>query len=154
MLCNRTSLGEHQQLLSLVACMSPLLAVSSQRSVSVGNRGVFAWVFPPSYKELLTAISQRLLVALATECFYFVNGVLDGNIARWGIRDVDRATGSKLGNEPPIVWSPKLPMDDDRCPVDTNVGNEVRRRNLLPVVVKAFPDGYVKLDRFVSEHSF
>ena len=49
---------------------SPLLeTVSSQRSVSVGNRGVFAWVFPPSYKELLTAIFQRLLVALATECF-------------------------------------------------------------------------------------
>ena len=31
-----------------------------------------------SYKELLTAISQRLLVTLATECFDFVNGMLDG----------------------------------------------------------------------------
>ena len=52
-----------------------------QRSVSVGNRGVFAWVFPPSYKELLTAISQRLLVSLATELLDFVNRMLDGNIA-------------------------------------------------------------------------
>ena len=37
--------------------------------------------FPPSYKELLIAISQRLFIALATECFDFVNRVLDGNIA-------------------------------------------------------------------------
>ena len=64
------------------------------------------------------------------------------------------ATGGKLGNEPPIVWGPRLAMDDDGCPADADVGNEVRRRNLLPVVVEAFPDGYVKLDRFVSEHSF
>ena len=64
----------------------------------------------PSYKPFF--------VSLAAECFYFVNGVLDGNIARWGIRDVDRATGGKLGNEPPIVWSPWLSMDDDGCPAN------------------------------------
>ena len=100
----------------------------------------------PSYKPFF--------VSLAAECFDFVNGMLDGNIARWGIRDVDRATGGKLGNEPPIVWSPWLSMDDDGCPADTYIGNEVRRRNLLSVVVKPSVDGYVKLDRFVSEHSF
>ena len=148
MLCNRTSLGEHQQLLSLVACMSPLLeTVSCQPSVSVGNRSSLL-------QRMLIAIFQRLLVAVATECFYFVNGVLDGCVARWGIRNVDRATGGKLGDEPPIVWGPRLAMDDDRCPADANVGNEVRRRNLLPVVVEAFPDRYVKLNRFVGEHSF
>ena len=100
----------------------------------------------PSYKPFF--------VSLAAECFDFGDGMLDGCVARWGVRDVDRATGGKLGDEPPIVWGPRLPMDDDRCPADAYIGNEVRRRNLLSVVVKAFPDGYVKLDRFVSEHSF
>ena len=80
--------------------------------------------------------------------------VLDGCVARWGIRDVDRATGGKFRDEPPIVWSSRLSMDDDRCPADAYIGNEVRRRNLLPVVVEAFPDGYVKLDFLVGEHSF
>ena len=103
---------------------------------------------------MLTAISQRLLVAVAIECFDFGDSLLDGCVARWGIRDVDRATGGKLGDEPPIVWSPRLAMDDDRCPADAEVGNEVRRRNLLSVVVKAFADGYVEFDRLIGEHSF
>ena len=144
MLCNRTSLGERQPLLSLVARVFSFID-NQQQSVVASGIGV------PSYKELLTAIFQRLLVAVATECFYFVNGVLDGCVARWGIRDVDRATGGKLGNEPPIVWGPRLAMDDDRCPADAYIGNEVRRRNLLPVVVKAFADGYPKLYGFISE---
>ena len=100
----------------------------------------------PSYKSFF--------ISLAAECFDFGDGMLDGCVARWGIRDVDRATGGKLGNEPPIVWSPRLSMDDDGCPVDADVGNEVRRRNLLPVVVEALPDGYVKLDFLVGVHSY
>ena len=77
MLCNRTSLGEHQSLLSLVACMSPL----SEAGFTGFNDFQESGIGVPSYKELLTAIFQRLLVTLATECFYLVNGVLDGNIA-------------------------------------------------------------------------
>ena len=75
MLCNRTSLGERQPLLSLVALVCSFIG-SQLSAVSKRRESEF-----PSYKELLTAIFQRLLVALATECFYFVNGVLDGCVA-------------------------------------------------------------------------
>ena len=81
--------------------------------------GVFLIGRFPSYKSFF--------ISLATEFLDFVNGVLDGNIAGWGVWDVDRATGGKLGDEPPIVWFSRLAMDDDRCPVDADVGNEVRR---------------------------
>ena len=123
MLCNRTSLGERPPLLSLVACVSPLSEAGFTGFIGFSGVGKRSSLL----QRMLIAISQRLLVALATECFYFVNGVLDGNIARWGIRDVDCATGGKLGDEPAIVWGPRFPMDDDGCPADANVGNEVRR---------------------------
>ena len=45
MLCNRTSLGEHQPLLSLVARMSPSLAVSRQQSAVSKRRES---EFPPT----------------------------------------------------------------------------------------------------------
>lgn len=67
--------------------------------------------------------------------------MLDGNIAGGRVRDVDRTTGSKLGDEPLIVRFAGCAMDDDRRPVDTDVENEIRRRNLLLVLVKVFADG-------------
>ena len=135
MLCNRTSLGERQQLLSLVAlcfllCLKQDLqdlwdfqdcgTCDESHDYKLFVRlGVFLIGRFSSYKSFF--------ISLAAECFDFGDGMLDGCVARWGVRNVDRATGGKLGDEPPIVWGPRLPMDDDRCPADAYIGNEVRR---------------------------
>ena len=44
-------------------------------------------------------------------------------------RYIDRTTGGELGDEPPIIGVSRLLMDDDGCPVDTDVKNEVCPRS-------------------------
>ena len=77
MLCNRTSLGERPPLLSLVACVSPLSEAGFTGFIGFSGVGKRSSLL----QRMLIAISQRLLVALATECFELGNGGLDGNIA-------------------------------------------------------------------------
>ena len=96
--------------------------------------------------------SIRFLVSLATELLEFGNRMLDGFVAGCGLRDVNRAAGGKLGDEPAIVGFPRLAMRDDGCPADAEVGHEVCRRNLLFVVVKALADGDSEFDFFVGVH--
>ena len=77
MLCNRTSLGERPPLLSLVACVSPLSEAGFTGFIGFSGVGKRSSLL----QRMLIAISQRLLVTLATELLDFVNRMLDGNIA-------------------------------------------------------------------------
>ena len=80
--------------------------------------------------------------------------MLDGFVAGGGLRDVNRSSGDELRDEPAIVGFSGFAMRDDGCPADAEVGHEVCRRNLLPIVVKAFADRDSEFDFFVGVHGY